>query len=55
MAARDARRIKKQQVIDCSNIRATIHPACHVYKMVPEDVIYDDKVMDGTASPCRPA
>ena len=24
-------------------IRATIHPACHVYKMVPEDVIYDDE------------
>ena len=22
-------------------------PACHVYKMVPEDVIYDDTVMDG--------
>jgi len=30
-----------------SNIRATIHPACHVYKMVPEDVIYDDTVMEG--------
>ena len=40
-------RIKERQVIDVSNIRATIHPACHVYKMVPEDVIYDDTVMDG--------
>ena len=40
-------RIKQHQVIDVSNIRATIHPACHVYKMVPEDVIYDDTVMDG--------
>ena len=39
--------IKDHQVIDCSNIRSTIHPACHVYKMVPEDVIYDDTVMDG--------
>lgn len=39
--------IRERQVIDCSNIRATIHPACHVYKMVPEDVIYDDDVLDG--------
>ena len=39
--------IAKRQVIDCSHIRATIHPACHVYKMVPEDVIYDDDVLDG--------
>ncbi|MCA8903671.1 MAG: hypothetical protein KDA43_02260, partial [Hyphomonas sp.] len=40
-------RIAERQVIDCSNIRATIHPACHVYKMVPQDVIYDDDVLDG--------
>jgi heterodisulfide reductase subunit B len=33
--------------IDCSGIRATIHPACHVYKMVPEDAIYDDKILGG--------
>ncbi len=39
--------IKERQVVDCSNLRATIHPACHVYKMVPEDVIYDDDVLDG--------
>jgi heterodisulfide reductase subunit B len=39
--------IKERQVIDCSNLRVTIHPACHVYKMVPEDVIYDDDVLDG--------
>ena len=39
--------IAKHQVIDASNVRATIHPACHVYKMVPEDVIYDDDVLDG--------
>ena len=39
--------IAEHQVIDCSQIRATIHPACHVYKMVPEDVIYDDNVLDG--------
>jgi heterodisulfide reductase subunit B len=35
------------QEIDCSQVRATIHPACHVYKMVPEDVVYDDEVLDG--------
>ena len=33
--------------MDASMIRATIHPACHVYKMVPEDVIYDDDVLEG--------
>jgi heterodisulfide reductase subunit B2 len=40
-------RIAEKRVIDCSHVRATVHPACHVYKMVPEDVIYDDTVMDG--------
>jgi len=39
--------VVKHQQIDCSHIRSTIHPACHVYKMVPEDVIYDDTVLDG--------
>ena len=39
--------IAKHQVIDCSHIRATIHPACHVYKMVPEDAIYDDSILEG--------
>ena len=40
-------RIAERQTIDASAIRAVIHPACHVYKMVPEDVIYDDDVLDG--------
>ena len=39
--------IANRQVIDVSGVRATIHPACHVYKMVPQDVIYDDDVLDG--------
>jgi heterodisulfide reductase subunit B len=39
--------IAKRQVIDASHIRATVHPACHVYKMVPEDAIYDDKILGG--------
>jgi len=40
-------RIKEHQVIDCDHIRATVHPACHVYKMIPEDAIYDDEILDG--------
>jgi heterodisulfide reductase subunit B len=40
-------RIAQRQVIDCSNVRATIHPACHVYKMVPQDAIYDDNILEG--------
>jgi len=39
--------IAKRQTIDCSHIRATVHPACHVYKMVPEDAIYDDNILEG--------
>jgi len=39
--------IHNYQEIDASNIRATVHPACHVYKMVPEDAIYDDSVLEG--------
>ncbi|MBL4616269.1 MAG: hypothetical protein JKY46_01105 [Robiginitomaculum sp.] len=41
------KQIAERQVIDASNIRVTIHPACHVYKMVPQDVIYDDDVLNG--------
>lgn len=40
-------RIREYQTIDVSNIRATIHPACHVYKMIPEDAIYDDDILEG--------
>ena len=40
-------RVASLQEIDCSHIRATVHPACHVYKMVPQDVIYDDTVLEG--------
>ena len=41
------RPIREFQEIDCSHLRATVHPACHVYKMVPEDAIYDDDILDG--------
>ena len=40
-------RIANIQEIDCSQVRATIHPACHVYKMVPADAIYDDDILEG--------
>jgi heterodisulfide reductase subunit B len=40
-------RIAAMREIYCSGIRATIHPACHVYKMVPEDAIYDDTILGG--------
>ena len=40
-------RIAARQTVDASGIRATIHPACHVYKMVPEDAIYDDDILEG--------
>lgn len=40
-------RIRGHREIDPGSIRATIHPACHVYKMVPEDAIYDDSVLEG--------
>ena len=40
-------RIKTIQKIDVSGIRATIHPACHVHKMIPEDAIYDDTILEG--------
>ncbi|MGI9405714.1 MAG: heterodisulfide reductase-related iron-sulfur binding cluster [Hyphomicrobiaceae bacterium] len=39
--------IANRQEIEASQIRATIHPACHVYKMVPEDAIYDDDILEG--------
>jgi heterodisulfide reductase subunit B len=40
-------RIAERKVLDTSKIRAVVHPACHVYKMVPEDVLYDETVLDG--------
>ena len=35
------------QTIDVSNLRVTVHTACHYYKMVHEDAIYDENVLDG--------
>ncbi len=37
-------RIAEHQVRDMSNIRATVHPACHYHKLVTEDAIYDPEI-----------
>ena len=39
--------VAKRQVRDFSNIRLTVHPACHYHKIVPEDAIYDRDIMGG--------
>ena len=35
------------QTIDMSNIRVTMHVACHYYKMVHEDAVYDVETLNG--------
>ena len=37
----------KRRVLDLSNIRVTVHPACHYYKLVAEDAIYDQDIYAG--------
>ena len=37
-------RIAERQVIDMSQITACVHPACHYYKIVAEDAIYDPEI-----------
>ncbi|RMG68520.1 MAG: heterodisulfide reductase subunit B [Calditrichaeota bacterium] len=37
-------RIAEHQVIDMSNITATVHPACHYHKLVEEDAVYDPEI-----------
>ncbi|MEK7700466.1 MAG: heterodisulfide reductase-related iron-sulfur binding cluster [candidate division NC10 bacterium] len=44
-AVRD--RIAARQVLDLSRITVTVHPACHYYKLVQEDAIYDPEVYGG--------
>ena len=39
--------IAKRQVLDLSSIIVTVHPACHYYKLVQEDAIYDPDVYGG--------
>jgi len=44
-AVRD--QIAAQQVRDCSRVAVTVHPACHYYKLVEGDAIYDPDVYGG--------
>jgi heterodisulfide reductase subunit B len=37
----------KLQKYDVSMLKVAIHPACHYYKMVAEDAVYDDTIMGG--------
>jgi heterodisulfide reductase subunit B len=39
--------IAAKQVRDLSNIKVTVHPACHYYKLVEGDAIYDPDVYGG--------
>lgn len=40
-------KIAERQVRDFSSITASIHPACHYYKLVTEDAIYDPDIYGG--------
>jgi len=40
-------RIAALQVRDFSNLAVTVHPACHYYKLVQEDAIYDPDIYGG--------
>lgn len=40
-------RFAELQVYDLSNITASVHPACHYYKLVQEDAIYDPDLYGG--------
>ena len=39
--------IRKRTVLDLSNITCVVHPACHYYKLVAEDAIYDPEIYGG--------
>ncbi|HET8577627.1 MAG TPA: heterodisulfide reductase-related iron-sulfur binding cluster [Methylomirabilota bacterium] len=39
--------IATRRVLDLSGITVTVHPACHYYKLVQEDAIYDPDVYGG--------
>ena len=40
-------RIAALQTRDFSGLAATVHPACHYYKLVTEDAIYDEEIYGG--------
>lgn len=37
----------RRRVLDLSGIRVAVHPACHYYKLVAEDAIYDEDIYSG--------
>ncbi len=39
--------IRERQVLDLTNISVTVHPACHYYKLVDEDAIFDPEIYGG--------
>lgn len=39
--------IKAHQKVDMSNIAVTVHPACHYYKLVEGDAIFDPEIYGG--------
>jgi heterodisulfide reductase subunit B len=39
--------IARRRVLDLSGITVTVHPACHYYKLVQEDAIYDPEIYGG--------
>jgi heterodisulfide reductase subunit B len=39
--------IARRRVLDLGGITVTVHPACHYYKLVQEDAIYDPDVYGG--------
>ena len=40
-------RIAEKQVLDFSGIATVVHPACHYYKLVEGDAIYDPDIYGG--------
>ncbi|BDC17246.1 CoB--CoM heterodisulfide reductase iron-sulfur subunit B family protein [Acidianus sp. HS-5] len=42
-----SKKAAQQKKYDLSNIKAAVHTPCHVYKLVPEDTIYDPEVWQG--------
>ncbi len=41
------KRVAALKVYDASQVVTTVHPACHVWKMIPDDVIYDREIYGG--------
>ncbi len=39
--------IAARRVCDCSNITVAVHPACHYYKLVQGDAVYDPDIYGG--------